>query len=87
MTVHMRSEFIFCDAPEGKGNNSNVSVAENYFVERKDKCRVLTSASVVSAAVAKRLGQEQYAKCPVRQDGKLESNFMHEVRHLKGDGE
>ena len=37
MTVHMRSELIFCDALEEKTINSNVLAAKIYFVGWKKK--------------------------------------------------
>lgn len=46
---------------------------------------VLTNAGQVSAAVAKRLAQEEYAKYRVRQDREFESDFEREVKRLKGD--
>ena len=46
---------------------------------------VLTNAGQVSAAVAKQLAQEEYAKYRVRQDREFESDFEREVKRLKGE--
>lgn len=48
---------------------------------------VLTNAGQVSAAVAKRLAEEQYARYRVRQDREFESDFEREVKRLKGEDE
>ncbi len=49
--------------------------------------QVLTNAGQVSAAVAKRLAEEQYARYRVRQDREFESDFEREVKRLKGEDE
>lgn len=49
---------------------------------------VLTNAGLVSAEVAKRLAEEQYAVFRVRQDRAFESDFEKEVKRIeqrKGD--
>lgn len=48
---------------------------------------VLTNAGQVSAAVAKRLAEEQYARYRVRQDLEFESDFEREVKRFKGEEE
>lgn len=48
---------------------------------------VLSNAGQVSAAVAKQLAQEEYAKYRVRQDREFESDFEREVKRLKGEDE
>ena len=48
---------------------------------------VLTSAGRVSAAVARRLAEEEYAKYRVRQDREFESDFEREVKRLRGKDE
>lgn len=48
---------------------------------------VLTNAGQVSAAVARRLAEEEYAKYRVRQDREFESDFEREVKRLQGEGE
>jgi hypothetical protein len=45
---------------------------------------VLTNAGTVSAEVAKRLAEEQYATFRVRQDERFESDFEREVRRIEG---
>lgn len=45
---------------------------------------VLTNAGKVSAEVAKRLAEEQFATFRVGQDEKFESDFEREVRRIKG---
>lgn len=45
---------------------------------------VLTSAGKVSAEVAKRLAEEQYAQFRVRQDREFESDFEAEVKRIEG---
>jgi hypothetical protein len=49
--------------------------------------QVLTNAGQVSAAVAERLAEEEYAKYRVRQDREFESDFEREVKQLQGGGE
>lgn len=46
---------------------------------------VLTNAGQVSASVAKRLAQEEYAKYRVRQDREFESDFEREVKRLQAE--
>ena len=49
---------------------------------------VLTTAGVVSAEVAKRLAEEQYAVFRIRQDQTFESDFEKEIKRIeqkKGD--
>jgi len=48
---------------------------------------VLTNAGKVSAAVARRLAEEEYAKYRVRQDREFESDFEREGKRLKGERE
>ncbi|GAB5544297.1 MAG: virulence RhuM family protein [Sandaracinaceae bacterium] len=48
---------------------------------------VLTNAGQVSAAVAKRLAEEQYARYRVRQDREFESDFERAVKRLEGEDE
>ena len=48
---------------------------------------VLTNAGQVSAAVARRLAEEEYAKYRVRQDREFESDFEREVKRLQGGDE
>lgn len=47
---------------------------------------VLTNAGKVSADVAKRLAEEQYAIFRVRQDQEFESDFEREVKRIQGQG-
>jgi hypothetical protein len=47
---------------------------------------VLTNAGKISAEVAKRLAEEQYAVFRVRQDLEFESDFEREVKRLQGQG-
>lgn len=47
---------------------------------------VLTNAGKVSAEVAKRLAEEQYAVFRVRQDLEFESDFEREIKRLQGQG-
>jgi len=47
---------------------------------------VLTNAGKVSAEVAKRLAEEQYAVFRVKQDLEFESDFEREVKRLQGQG-
>ncbi len=44
---------------------------------------VLTSAGVVSAEVAKRLAEEQYATFRIRQDQRFESDFEKEIKRIE----
>lgn len=44
---------------------------------------VLTNAGQVSAAVARRLAEEEYAKYCVQQDEEFESDFEREVKRLE----
>ena len=44
---------------------------------------VLTSAGVVSAEVAKRLAEEQYAIFRVGQDQRFESDFEKEIKRIE----
>lgn len=46
---------------------------------------VLTNAGQVSAAIARRLAEEAYAKFRERQDREFESDFEREVKRLKGE--
>ena len=48
---------------------------------------ILTNAGQVSAVVAKRLAEEQYATYRVRQDREFESDFEREVKRIKGEDE
>lgn len=48
---------------------------------------VLTNAGLVSAAVARRLAEEEYAKYRVQQDEEFESDFEREVKRLEGKDE
>ena len=48
---------------------------------------VLTNAGRVSAAVARRLAEEEYAKYRVRQGRELESDFERELKRLEGEDE
>jgi len=48
---------------------------------------VLTNAGRVSAAVARRLAEEEYAKYRVRQGRELESDFERELKRFKGENE
>jgi hypothetical protein len=45
---------------------------------------VLTNAGKVSAEVAKRLAEEQFATFRVGQDQRFESDFEREVRRIEG---
>lgn len=62
------------------------------WVERLDaflkfnEYEVLTNAGKVSAEVAKRLAEEQYAVFRVRQDQEFESDFEREVKRIQGQG-
>ena len=47
---------------------------------------VLTNAGRVSAEVAKRLAEEQYAAFRVKQDKTFESDFEREVKRIQGQG-
>jgi hypothetical protein len=47
---------------------------------------VLTNAGTVSAEVAKRLAEEQYAAFRVKQDKAFESDFEREVKRIAGQG-
>ena len=49
--------------------------------------QVLTNAGQVSAAVARQLAEEEYAKYRVRQDREFESDFEREVKRLQGGAE
>jgi hypothetical protein len=44
---------------------------------------VLTSAGSVSAEVARRLAEEQFATFRVRQDQRFESDFEREVKRIE----
>lgn len=61
------------------------------WADRLDAClkfneyEVLTSAGMVSAEVAKRLAEEQYATFRVRQDRRFESDFEKEVKRIEGE--
>jgi len=46
--------------------------------------QVLTNAGSVSAEVAKRLAEEQYAEFRVRQDRAFESDFEREIKRIEG---
>jgi len=46
---------------------------------------VLTHPGKVSAAIAKRLAEEQYKQFRVKQDQAFESDFEREVKRIKGD--
>lgn len=46
---------------------------------------VLTNAGKVSASVARRLAEEEYARYRVRQDREFESDFERQVKKLKAD--
>jgi len=46
----------------------------------------LTNAGRVSAEVAKRLAEEQYAAFRVKQDKAFESDFEREVKRIQGQG-
>jgi hypothetical protein len=46
---------------------------------------VLTDAGQVSAAVAKRLAEEEYSKYRVRQDREFVSDFEKEVKQIRED--
>jgi hypothetical protein len=48
---------------------------------------VLTNAGTVSAAVAKRLAEDEYGKFRVVQDRAFESDFEREVKRIRGEGE
>ena len=48
---------------------------------------VLTTAGVVSAEVAKRLAEEQYAVFRIRQDRTFESDFEKEIKRIEQEGE
>ena len=56
---------------------------------RFNEYEVLGDAGSVSAEVAKRLAEEQYAVFRVRQDAAFESDFEREVKRIEGrrDGE
>jgi hypothetical protein len=47
--------------------------------------QVLTNAGSVSAEVAKRLAEEQYAEFRVRQDRAFESDFEREIKRIEGE--
>ena len=44
---------------------------------------VLTTAGLVSAEVAKRLAEEQYAAFRIRQDQTFESDFEKEIKRIE----
>jgi len=48
---------------------------------------VLTNAGSVSADVAKRLAEEQYATFRVQQDRSFESDFEREIKRIEGHQE
>lgn len=54
---------------------------------RFNEKEVLTNPGKVSAEVAKKLAEEQYAQFRVRQDKAFESDFEREVKRIEGDKE